>query len=173
MFGTTSNKMIRDRTDSWFWRIIRQNQDFSHSAPFTLHIWTSWKRFWLIGAGTFPHPAAAVRCASVRLTNFSLQCALYKSVCSPPLFVKRWTSLAAWRAVSPAGEREERESERERRGIIHSLCAQSAVEITRGNETADRGERWREGGGVHTRTRTNTLPRNLKLHSVFDSLIPP
>lgn len=39
-------------------------------------------------------------------------------------------------------EREgERGSERERRGIIHSLCAQSAVEITQGNETPDRGER--------------------------------
>lgn len=26
------------------------------------------------------------------------------------------------------------------RGIIHSLCAQSTVEITQGNDTADRGE---------------------------------
>lgn len=85
---------------------------------------------------------------------------------SPPLFVKRWTSLALWQAVSPTGERggwggREGERRREGRGIIHSLCAQSAVEITQGNETADRGGRQKGGGwalrnSVHTCTRINT-----------------
>lgn len=76
---------------------------------------------------------------------------------SPLLFVKRWTSLALWQiAVSLASERE-RERKKRRGGenrkvgrIIHSLCAQSAVEITQGNEkTPDRAGRGKvgEGGG--------------------------
>lgn len=42
----------------------------------------------------------------------------------------------------------------ERRGIIHSLCAQSALEITQGNETADRRERL-EGGSAERKMSIN------------------
>lgn len=67
--------------------------------------------------------------------------------------------MALWQvAVSPTSERggggededggRGREKERRRGGgVIHSLCAQSAVEITQGNETPDTWERRREGGG--------------------------
>ena len=56
-------------------------------------------------------------------------------------------------------EREERE--RGGGGVIHSLCAQSAVEATLGNETADRGESKKERvvgwwGGWRVRVRTST-----------------
>lgn len=63
-----------------------------------------------------------------------------------------------WLRVGALCPTAEREAEQERgggvgevvavvvgRGIIHSLCAQSTVEITQGNDTADRGERLDSG----------------------------
>lgn len=80
-----------------------------------------------------------------------------------------------WLHVGALCPTAEREAEQERggvgelvvvgRGIIHSLCAQSTVEITQGNDTADRGERldsgkWGgEGRGGLLRNTVHTHPK--------------
>lgn len=66
-------------------------------------------------------------------------------------------------------EREgERECERESRGIIHSLCAQSAVEITQGNEPAETGER-QEVGCPHMHMDTTNNNTNNEMYPLINS----
>lgn len=67
---------------------------------------------------------------------------------SPPLFVKRWTSLAVCRAVSPTGEREgEREREKEEGDNSFTLCTKRSGNHPGERNSRQGGEVWGGGGG--------------------------
>lgn len=69
--------------------------------------------FGFFHAGASGQPRGFSELPSVSLTSVS-SAHFIRVSSSPPLFVKRWTSLALWKAaVSPTGERE---SEREKEG---------------------------------------------------------